>query len=163
MEGSFFMKKAPRLIALVLAIGLISAMLVSCTKTPSDTNAFKDLAKAKGYTVEDVLNQFTDTPQIKEVFIAYPDGLPFQIEFYVVDSLASSRMFFDNMSNVMEKQKGSIHAGSSVSGKNYAKRTMTSDGKFTMVEYIENTLVYVPQTDSSNKSAIEAFLKELKY
>ena len=40
---------------------------------------------------------------------------------------------------------------------------MTSDGKYTMVEYIENTLVYVPPTDSDNKAAIEEFLKELKY
>ena len=163
MKGSIYMKKTSRLMALVLAIGLLSVMLVSCTKTPSDSNTFKDLAKAKDYTVEDALSQFTDTPQIKEVFIAYPQGRPFQIEFYVVDNSDSARMIFNNLSNVIEKQKGNVHSGFSVSGKNYAKRTMTSDGKYTMVEFIENTFVYVPQTDSSNKSEIEKFLDEMKY
>ena len=31
------------------------------------------------------------------------------------------------------------------------------------VFFIENTLVYVPQTDSSNKAEIEKFLNEMKY
>lgn len=163
MKGSFYMKQTSRFMAFVMAIGLIAVMLVSCTKTPSDANTFNEIAKAKGYTVEDVLSLFTETPQVKEAFIAYPEGRPFQIEFYVVDNSASAKMFFNNRCNVIEEKKGSVHAGSSVSGKNYAKRTMTSDGKYTMVEFIENTLVYVPQTDSSNKAEIEKFLNEMKY
>ena len=155
--------KTPKLIALVLAMGLISVMLVSCTKTPTNSAAFKETASAKGYTVDDAIAQFENVPHIKEAFIAYPSDKSFQIEFYVVDNSDSARMIFNNLSNVIEKQKGNVHSGSSVSGKNFAKRTMTSDGKYTMVEFIENTFVYVPQTDSSNKSEIEKFLDEMKY
>ena len=50
MKGSTDMKKTSRFFALVLAIGFISAMLVSCTKTPSDSATFKSIAKTKNYT-----------------------------------------------------------------------------------------------------------------
>ena len=74
------MKKTSRFFALVLAIGLIPVMLASCTKTPSDSNTFKAIAQEKGYTIEDALAQFSNYPEFKEVFIAYPSGHPFQIE-----------------------------------------------------------------------------------
>ena len=162
-ERNLIMKKTSRFFALVLAMGLISVMLASCTKTPSDSNTFKAIAQEKGYTIEDALAQFSNYPEFKEVFIAYPSGHPFQIEFYVTDNADSATIIFNNQNNKIESKKGSVYSGASSNGKNYAKRTMTSDGKYTMVEYIENTLVYVPPTDSDNKAAIEEFLKELKY
>ena len=157
------MKNMTKIFALVLAMGLISAMLVSCTKTPTNSAAFKETASAKGYTVDDAIAQFENVPHIKEAFIAYPSDKSFQIEFYVTDNADSARNIFANQSASIESQKGNNYAGSSVNGKNYGTRTLTSGGKYTMVAYIENTLVFVPQTDSSNKSAIEAFLKEIKY
>ena len=156
------MKKI-RIISLALAIGLISVMLASCTKTPSDTSRFKSIASEKGYMIQDVLSQFSDTPQIREATVTAPEGFAFQIEFYVVDSSDFAKTFFTNLSAVIEGQKGSVYSGGSLNGKNYAKRTMTSGGQYTMVEYIENTLVYVPLTDADNKSAVEAFLKEMGY
>ena len=100
---------------------------------------------------------------IKEVYIAHPEGFPYQIEFYVLESTDSARMYFNSMNNVIENEKGSVHSGSSVTGKNFAKRTLTTDGQFTMVEYVETTMIYVPLTESGNKSAIESILKELNY
>ncbi len=157
------MKKTSRIFALLLAVGLVTVMLASCSKTPADLNTFKEISQKKGYSMVDALSQFTDTPQVKEAVISIPDGKAFQIEFYVLDSSTFASTFYNNLSNVIEEQKGSIHSGSSFSGKNYAKRTITTGGRYSMVEYIENTLVYVPFTDASNKSAIEEFLKEMNY
>lgn len=163
MKGSTDMKKTSRFFALVLAIGLISAMLVSCTKTPSDSATFKSIAKTKNYTIDDAIDELENAPEFKEAFVAYPAGHSFQIEFYVTDTAASAQSVFSNLSNVMESQKGNVYSGSSMSGKNYSKRTMTSNGKYTMVEYVDNTLIYVPLTDAANKSAVEKFIKELNY
>ena len=125
----------------LLIIATALAMLVSCTKTPTNSAAFKETASAKGYTVDDAIAQFENVPHIKEAFIAYPSDKSFQIEFYVTDNADSARNIFANQSASIESQKGNNYSGSSVNG----------------------TLVFVPQTDSDNKSAIDAFLKEIKY
>ena len=162
-KGSIPVKKVSRIITLVMSIALITVTLASCTKTPSDTSTFIDLAKKKNYEVQDVLYDFTDTPQVKEGTVVAPSGRAFQIEFYVLSDSDFARSFFNNLSKVIDDEEGSIHSGTSLNGKNYAKRTMSSNGKYTMVEYIENTLVYVPLTDTENKSTVEDFLKEFGY
>lgn len=157
------MKKNIRLLAVVLAIGLLCAFLVSCTKTPLNSDTFKAIAQNKEYSTTDALSQYSSDERFKEVFIAYPSGKPFQIEFYVLDSADSAKSIFNNQANIIESQRGNLHSSSSINGKNFAKRTMVSDGKYTMVEYVENTLVFVPLTDSDNKETIEQFLKEMNY
>ena len=85
------MKKNIRLLAVVLAIGLLCAFLVSCTKTPSNSDTFKAIAQNKEYSTTDALSQYSSDERFKEVFIAYPSGKPFQIEFYVLDSADSAK------------------------------------------------------------------------
>ena len=130
------MNRIKRILAFVLIVALIPALLTSCKKTPSDTEAFKKLSNAKGYVIYDVTEQYINAPQIKEATIAAPSDKSFS--------------WSGNVSN----------------GKNYAKRTLTTDGKYMVLSYIENTMLYVPPTPTDNEDnlkAIDAFIDEFHY
>lgn len=160
------MNRIKRILAFVLIVALIPALLTSCKKTPSDTEAFKKLSNAKGYVIYDVTEQYINAPQIKEATIAAPSDKSFQIEFYIITDLDSAKELFKAQSEVMESTKGDSWSGNVSNGKNYAKRTLTTGGKYMVLSYIENTMLYVPPTPTDNEDnlkAIDAFIDEFHY
>ncbi len=157
------MKKSFRSIALVTLAALIAVMFTSCTKTPSDAESFKKLAESKNYEVYDASSQYSDSVEITECIIAFPSGHDFQIEFYTITDKDNAKKLYQAQSDIMEGVKGSSYSGGVSNGSNYAKRTLTTDGKYLMVTYIENTLIYVPPTDQKYKDEINSFIKDFKY
>lgn len=157
------MRKIIKSVAFILAICLFSGLLASCKKNPCDSATFREVAEKKGFKTLDILPQFDSTPQVKEAFITSPKDNTFQIEFYVLDSLDYTKKFYNNLSGIMDEQKKSAASSSSEEGKNYAKCSITVNGMYSFVEYIDNTLIYVPRTDEANKKAIEAFFVSLNY
>ena len=61
-------------LAMVLVLSFIPALLTSCTKTPSDTQSFKELANSKGLVIYDITFQYINAPQIKQATVAAPTG-----------------------------------------------------------------------------------------
>ncbi|MBQ9902524.1 MAG: hypothetical protein IJM51_09125 [Clostridia bacterium] len=157
------MKKAIKLTAVVLSVILLASLLTSCKKNPSDTAAFKQLAEKSGFEIHDVTQQYADAPQIKEATVVAPSSREFQIEFYVITDKDSAKQLYLAQSEVVDGYKDSNFIGTSSNGQNYARRTVVTNGKYLMVSYIENTMVYVPPTDKTNKDAIEKFLKNFGY
>lgn len=157
------MKKALRIASVVLLVCMMAAMLTSCKKHPSDTAAFKQLAEQYNYEIYNVTDQYVNAAQIKEATIVAPSSRDFQIEFYVITDKESAKQLYLAQSEVVEGYKDSNYSGSSSNGQNYAKRSVVTNGKYLMVSYIENTLVYVPPTDKENKKKIEEFLKKFNY
>ena len=157
------MKKSFRITSVILSVFLMAAFLTSCKKSPSDTSQFKQLAKEYKFEIYDVSNQYVNAPQIKEATIALPSDQAFQIEFYTITDRESAKQLYLAESDVVDGYKDANYSGSSSNGQNYAKRSIVTNGKYLMVSYIENTLVYVPPTDEKNKKTIEEFLKKLNY
>ena len=157
------MKKSVRIASVILSVFMMAAFLTSCKKYPSDTAAFKQLAKEFKFEVYNVTDQYVNAPQIKEATIVAPSGREFQIEFYVITDKDSAKQLYLAQSEVVEGYKDANYSGSSSNGQNYAKRSIVTNGKYLMVSYLENTLVYVPPTDKEYKQTIEDFLKKFNY
>lgn len=159
------MKLFTRFIAAVTAVSLLTVLLSSCTKPPADTEAFKALAQSCDYEVYDITVQYQNAPQIKRVTVAAPSGREFQIEFYEVTDRESAKVLYKAQSDVIENFRSarSVTSTKVSNGSNYARRTVTADGQYLMVSYIDNTVLYVPPTDKENKKAIEEFLDKFKY
>ena len=157
------MKKATRFFASVLMAAMMLAMFTSCKKTPSDTVAFIALAEKYHYKVHDVTEQYINAPQIRSGTLAAPEDRAFQIEFYIITDTESAKELFQAQSKEMDGAKGTTWTGDISNGRNYAKNTIVTDGKYMMLCYVENTMLYVPPTKKENKEAIEAFVDEFKY
>ena len=157
------MKKTTKLVAFVLLSVFMVTLLTSCKKTPSDTSTFRALANEKGYILYDVTEQYVNAPQVREATIAAPSDRAFRIEFYIITDKDSAKELFQSQSEVMEGAKGDSWSGNVSNGANYAKRTVVTEGKYMMLCYIENTMLYVPMTDITNRKAIEAFIDAFKY
>ena len=106
---------------------------------------------------------FSAYSYIEECLVAAPNEKSFQIEFYVLDNADDTKKFYNsNLSNIIETTGNSI-SDYSDKGNNYAKTSYFFNGKYISIEYVEKTIIYVPWTDSTNKSAVEEFLKEMNY
>ena len=158
------MKKNKGLAAVAVIAAIIALLFTSCSKPASDTKTFKSLAEKKDYEIYDVTEQYINAPQIKKTIIVAPKDRRFQIEFYLITDLESSKKLFQAQGKVIDSYQGE-NANSKVSnGKNYAKRTVvTKDNNYLMVSYIENTVIYVPPTSKENREEIEEFIDQLKY
>lgn len=157
------MKKITRAVAVTVLSVLMLFLFTSCSKTPSDTAGFEKLAEKKGYKVIDVTDHYLNAPQIKEGTVAAPSDRSFQIEFYIITDMDSAKELFKAQSKEIDGIKGTTWSGNISNGRNYAKSTVISDGKYTILCYIDNTLLYVPPTDKANKETIDAFVDALKY
>lgn len=157
------MKKAVRSISLALITSLMAVFLTSCSKTPSDADAFRALAEKKGYNVYDVTAQYINAPQIKKAIVVAPKDKSFQIEFYIITDRNSAKELFQAQSEVMDGAVGKSWSGDVSNGNNYAKRTVNTDEQFMVLSYIENTMLYVPLTDKEYKKSVETFISEFKY
>lgn len=158
------MTKFSKLIAFILAAAMTLLLVTSCAKTPSDTAAFIALAEKNGYKVYDVTDQYANAPQITRATIVAPEDRSFQIEFYIITDKESAKKLYIAQSEELENYKRSEDKASVSNGSNYAKRSVVTDGKYLMVAYTENTVLYVPPTDANaNKKTIEKFIKDFRY
>lgn len=159
MKKSLFVTKSA---AMFLMLAMMLAMFTGCGKKAVTTDDFKALAGEKGLSCTDALEQFVAYAYIKEVTIAAPSDLSYQIEFYVLSDESYAQSFFENNQINFDMNKGEVYTDSSKSGKGYARYSLNSNGRYMFVEYIGNTVLYV-NTDESNQSTVDAFIKELKY
>ncbi|MBQ9902523.1 MAG: hypothetical protein IJM51_09120 [Clostridia bacterium] len=149
---------------LLVAVAMTAFLLTGCKeKDPVSTNDFETTAAQKGYMVQDGTDFFKDYDYIKLVTLAAPQDKSFQIEFYELNDEATAKSFYESNKNNFVMMKGEDFIDKSDSGNNYDLYKLEMYGKFMMIERVKNTVVYVPSTDSENKSAIESFLSELKY
>lgn len=148
--------------AMLLMLSLMLVMFTGCGKKAVTTADFKALATEKGLSCTDALDQFAPYAFVKEVTIAAPSDLSYQIEFYVLSDESYAQSFFETSKINFDMNKSEVYTDSSKSGKGYARYSLNSGGRYMFVEYIGNTMLYV-NTEDSNQSTVDAFIKELKY
>ena len=159
---SIFKVKA---VCLLAALTLTFALLTGCSqsKDPVSTGTFESAAQQKGYIVQDGTDFFAAYDYVKLVTLASPQDKAFQIEYYELNDEAVAKSFYDSNKSNFIMMKGDECLETTDSGKNYEVYKLEMYGKFMMIERVENTVIYVHSTDSSNKTAIETFLKEINY
>ena len=159
---SIFKVKA---VCLLAALTLTFALLTGCSqsKDPVSTGTFESAAQQKGYIVQDGTDFFAAYDYVKLVTLASPQDKAFQIEYYELNDEAVAKSFYDSNRSNFIMMKGDESFETTDSGKNYEVYKLEMYGKFMMIERVDNTVIYVHSTDSSNKTAIETFLKEINY
>ena len=158
------MNRLSKRIAVILVMATALALFTSCRKSPSGTENFISLAREKGYDIYDVTYQYANAPQITKATVIEPSDQSFQIEFYIITDKENAKKLYMAQSDEIENFKSGNAKTSLSNGTNYAKRAVSTNGKYLMVAYIENTVLYVPPTDEKkHKKEIENFINELNY
>jgi len=147
------------LIAIIIAIVLLFSML-NKEKTSITAEDFKTNMEGKNYTVVDATSQFAEYDFVKKVYIATNEQYKF--EFYELDTEEDAIGFFNNNKSIFEEQKGNASASTSVAVNNYAKFTLTTNGKYKCISRINNTVMYI-NIDSEYKDHLMENLKDLEY
>lgn len=151
-----------RAAAVVVVMALMLSVLTACTKTAVTAADFQTAATNAGLKCTDVIAQFNEYDYFKTAIVAAPEDFSYQIEFYEMsDSAHAQSLYLQNKTN-FENGKSSTNVNTSVSGKNYAKYSLTDNGQYMFIEYVDSTVVYC-KVDASYKDKVEAILKELKY
>lgn len=153
------MKK--KILLLVSAISIMLFALVGCSeKTALTPDEFKSKMEEKGYEIQDATAQFEGVEGVEKVYIALKDS--HQIEFYQVASQEQAAEAYSGNKATFESQKGSSATETDVSGKNSAKYTLNSGGKYRVISTIGTTFVYL-DVESGVKDEVNGILDELGY
>ena len=154
------MKKRNLFIGIICLLMLFT--LTGCgKKNVISTETFKSITESKGYTVNDVTNQYTSFEFVKEATIAVSkEG--YQVEFYVLEDEANATKMFNTNKSMFESYKGSISTETSSSLNNYSTYTLKTSGKYMHICRVENTFLYL-NVDDMYKDSVKSLIKELGY
>lgn len=164
------MNKAVKIVLIVLlilsilgAIGIgFVVKMINKEKEAIDVSKFTTIMERRGYYLTDVYSQYEEYGYIKNAYVASSKDYTFQIEFYELSDEAYAVSFYNNNKDIFESMKANVTSGTNTSGKNYAKYTLTSAGKYMVVSRIDNTVVYV-NVEENYKNNVTDILKELGY
>lgn len=151
------------LIFILLISGLF--FLTGCSfgkKTSITASTFNTTMKEKGYTVQDVGSQFSNYNYVKQAYVAVNKDYSYQIEFYELQDDSYATSFYNNNKSNFESSKGNASAETSVALSNYAKYTLSANGKYKVISRIDNTVIYV-DVDDNYKGDVTSLLDELGY
>lgn len=152
-------------VCLFAAFAMAALLITGCSqnKTPASTADFKAMAAQKNYIVQDGTDLFAAYDYIKLATITAPQDKSFQIEFYELNNEAFALSFFTSNKNNFIMMKGIDANEYTKTGSNFDIYKLEMYNKFMMIERVGSTVVYVNETDVSNKQTIEKFLSELNY
>lgn len=164
------MKKSTKIILAVVAVIVVAIIAVviifavlNKEKTPITLETFINMMQSKEYVTVDAKTQFAAYDYIEQVFIAAPGDYKYQIEFYKLSDETNAANFYSNNKSIFESSKtGSVQAETNVSGKNYSKYTLSTNGKYCVVSRIGDTVIYL-NVDDQYRDTIKDILKELGY
>lgn len=135
-------------------------------KEPISPESFKTALEEKEFNVIDANSRLTSVTQIKQTYLAIEKDYNYQIEFYELVDEESAKTVYDNNKNYFETQKGDTSAYTSAEGKNWAKYSLSTGGKYMVVSRIANTIIYLSVQDTEEKpyaNTVKSILKEIGY
>ncbi len=156
------MKRVKQLLMGLMCFVVLFTLTGCGNKTAITSDDFKSKMESSGYTVQEATNQMSDYDYIKQVYIAISSDSTYQIEFYELSDNDYASSFFNNNKKTFEDSKSSGSTETSVSVGNNEKYTLTTNGKFTFVSRIDNTVIYL-NVDDNYKSSVKDVLKNLGY
>ena len=130
-------------------------------KTPITAAEFNNIMENEGYVMTNTTSQFAQYPNyISESYVAQKSG--YQIEFYELTSEENAISMYNTNEAKFESQKTNAAIYTTVSIKNYATYSLTTNGKYKYLSRIDNTLVYI-DVDESYKDIVKDIMKEIGY
>lgn len=156
------MKRIFKRLTVFSILVMIVFMASGCSKDPITAEQFKTKMEDKNYNIVDITSQYASSPEFIKVYVAVTKDSSYQIEYYKFDSTDSAKKAYESTKNEIENSKGTTSAHTSVSLGNYAKYTLSSDGKYTVVSRVEDTLIY-SNTTSTYKDKVKEELDDLGY
>ena len=153
------MKKRGILLAVVCLLVLF--VTTGCmNKKAITTSEFKTKMKDKGFTIVDVLEQFSEYQYVKEATVAKNDD--YQLEFYVLSDDERANYMFNTNKQIFQNSKGSSSFETKNKMGNYENYSLTSVGYYMYVSRVNNTLIYL-KVNESKKDAVIEIIKDLGY
>lgn len=158
------MKKTIGIILLLVIIGFIGYTVVNMVsdKTPVTASDFYTTMSEKGYTLVDATSQYAEYDYVTQVYLAVNKDYTYQIEFFELASDEYAMNFYTTNKDSFETEKSGTSANTSIAVANYAKYTLSSNGKYQVVSVIDNTGIYV-DVDDMYKDEVQSVLSELGY
>ena len=159
------MKK--KLIVLTMLCLLVVLCLTGCSKKTAITSAdFEAKAKEKGFVVENLEIPDNEKENLKEGKVAKQSDCTLEICFRVyADSDIANKAYNDAVA-AADQAKSSVGTSytqvASFFPNAYFRLNDPVADRYTVISYIENTLVQV-STSIENKSTVKEFLKEIGY
>lgn len=147
---------------LFIAALVLLVLFAGCSKKQAITSdQFTDTLTQKGCEIHDVTQQF-ESADIQVVKATVAKNSNFQIEFYEIEDTEQAKAMFEGNKNKFQLQKGSNSTETSNSGSSSGSYNLNTGGKYKLLSYIDNTLVYI-DADDTYKAEIQDILKELGY
>ena len=151
------MKKI-KILVLILLIVLLSAC--SLTKEAIDEDDFNRIMISEGFKVTNVINEYVESSYFEEAFIAEKDG--YEIQFYELEDDSFAKKIYNANKQQMESAKDGTYMESNVDLINNNKYSVDTQGTYTVVSRIDDTIVYL-SVNSKFKEEVNSILKKLGY
>lgn len=147
-------------------LGIVSAFLLLLITGCGSKNAissakFMSVADDYDCSITDVINQFEQYGTISEAYVATNTN-DWQVEFYVLNSEDSAISMFNTNKTIFESYKSGKQVETSTNMNNYATYSLTTNGHYMYLSYVDNTLVYVRVNDTY-KDVVKEFIDDLGY
>ena len=148
---------------LIVLVLLTLVLTTGCTNKEAKTSKeFINIMENNKYEIVNVKKQFENRAQVKEAIIAIEQSKNYQIEFYVMSDEKNAKSFYENNREIFKENATNSNVNTEVNLGNYSKYTQTSNGKYSVISRIDNTIIYL-NVDEKNKENIEEILETLGY
>ena len=150
---------------LIVSICLVSVFLLTACgiskKQAVTVDGFTEVAEKSNMKVQNVIDQFEESPQVLTATVAYVEG-EWQLEHYTLDSLKETEDMFNRNKKAFLEAKTSSSKELEVKNDTYEKYVLETFDKYKVLIRVDTMVIYgnVPIKYKSNAIA---FLKELGY
>lgn len=153
-----------KIITKILCGMLLFSSLLSFTacgdKKSISADDFVKKMEDNSYKTNDISDQYSDNSEIKSVVLGFNDK--FQIEFYEFSSEGMASASFEKNREIFKDEEGSSVIKNSVEMGNHGFYESTTNGDYSCVSYIDNTMLFV-KSSKENKKEIKSIIKKLGY
>lgn len=152
------------LIFMALVIGAVIGLVSFLNKEKDSITAeqFKQIMEQENYRVVDARDQVAQFDIVDQVYLAVDSKYNYRIEFYQLENGVVAAVFYNKCVSTLKETKGSSVIDSNISGRNYSKYTLETNGQYSVVSRINDTVAYI-NADSQYKDAIKNILDEIGY
>ncbi len=149
---------------LIVSICLVSVFLLTACgakKQAVTVDGFTEVAEKSNMKVQNVIDQFEESPQVLTATVAYVEG-EWQLEHYTLDSVKETESMFNRNKKAFLEAKTNSSKELEVKNDTYEKYVLETFDKYKVLIKIDTMFIYgnVPIKYKSNAIA---FLKELGY
>ncbi len=154
------MKIIIKIICFIAMICMLLSLSACGDKKSISADEFIKKMKDNSYKTNDISDQYSDNSEIKSVVLGFNDD--YQIEFYEYTSKSMASASFEKNREIFKDEEGSSVVKNSVEMGNHGFYESTTNGNYSCVSYIDNTMLFV-KSSKENKKEIKSIIKKLGY